>query len=84
MVTWVIEHNSRVDVNNGEGGVDDVDHCRAAGGGGSGGGRQRWWPTTAYNVVVDNNEGTFRLGGQFTFGIIYIHTEAYTAFYVGI
>ncbi len=27
---------------------------------------------------------TFRLGGQFTFGIIYIHTEAYTAFYVGI
>ncbi len=26
----------------------------------------------------------FRLGGQFTFGIIYIHTESYTTFYVGI
>ena len=32
-----------------------------------------------WSVVV-----TFRLGGQLTFGIIYIHTESYTTFYVGI
>ena len=51
-----------------------------------------------YRITYDSWEGfyvvhtprgevhfhTFRLGGQFTFGIIYIHTEAYTAFYVGI
>ncbi len=38
-------------------------------------------------ILVFLNEwitrSTFRLGGQFTFSIIYIHTESYTTFYVG-
>jgi hypothetical protein len=31
-----------------------------------------------------NDDDTFRLGSPFAFSIIYIHTEFYTAFYVGI
>ena len=47
-------------------------------------------PGIVYNLAsklrnsILNKHFTFRLGGQFTFGIIYIHTEAYTTFYVGI